>query len=270
MTGALRCWVKSGKWFCLSVALLLAGCGGTSGGMRSASEAVSSTATENPARARAKAHTELASQYYQARNMAVALEEVGIAREADPSYAPVYSVLGLIQMYLKEMDAADENFRKALNLAPNDPEINNNYGWFLCQIGREKESFKFFTSAVKNTLYQTPEMSLVNAGLCSLKINDFKGAEDYYQKALAMGRNRQTVLLPLAQLEYRKGDYLEARHNLAEFHRVSVPSAESLWLGIRVERKLENKSAETDLTAQLRRRFPESKEARELRRGNFE
>jgi type IV pilus assembly protein PilF len=265
-----RFWPNENYWLCIALALTLVGCGASSGGMRSASEAVSSTATENPARARAKAHTELASQYYQARNMAVALEEVGIAIDADPSYAPVYSVRGLIQMYLKENEAADENFRKALTLAPGDPEINNNYGWFLCQIGRERESFKYFLSAVKNTLYQTPEMSLVNAGLCSLRINDFKGAEDYYQKALAMGRNRQAVLLPLAQLEYRKGDVLEAQHHLVEYHRLAVPSAESLWLGVRVERKLENKSAETDLSAQLRRRFPESKEARELRRGNFE
>jgi type IV pilus assembly protein PilF len=263
-------WPAGSYFLGVFFALSLVACSTSPGGMRSASEAVSSTATENPARARAKAHTELASQYYQVGNMAVALEEVGIALAADPSYAPVYSVRGLIQMYLRENEAADENFRKALMLAPGDPEINNNYGWFLCQIGREAESFKFFVSAVKNTLYQTPEMSLVNAGLCSLRVNDFKGAEEYYQKALAMGRNRQAVLLPLAQLEYRKGDFLEAQHHLAEYHRLVVPSAESLWLGVRVERKLDNKSTEGDLSAQLRRRFPESKEARELRRGNFE
>ena len=241
-----------------------------SGGLRSASEAVSSSAAENPARARAKAHTELASQYFQAKNMAVALEEVAIAINSDPDYAPVYNIRGLIQMYLKENEAANENFQKALSLAPGDPEINNNYGWFLCQTDRERESFKYFIAAVKNTLYQTPEKSLVNAGLCSLKINDLKGAEDYYQKALAMGRSNQAVLLPLAHLEYKKGDFLEARHYLAEYHRRSVPSSESLWLGIRVEKKLDNRSAEADLSTQLRRRFPESKEARDLRRGNFE
>ena len=91
-----------------------------SGGLRSASEAVSSSAAENPARARAKAHTELASQYFQAKNMAVALEEVAIAINSDPDYAPVYNIRGLIQMYLKENEAANENFQKALSLAPGD------------------------------------------------------------------------------------------------------------------------------------------------------
>lgn len=255
----------------LAMTLGIGACGGVSGGgMRSASEPVSSSASDSVSRARAKAHTELASQYFQARNMAVALEEIGIAIDADPSYAPIYSVRGLIQMYLLENDAADENFRKALGLAPSDPEINNNYGWFLCQTGRERESFSYFMAAVKNTLYLTPEKSLINAGLCAVKINDLNAAEQYYQKAVALGRNNQAAYLPLAQLEFRKGDLLEARHYLAEFHRVSVPSAESLWLGIRVERKLENRSAESDLASQLRRRFPDSKEARDLRRGNFE
>lgn len=253
------------------VTLLLVGCASTdSGGLRSASEPVSSATKEGQGRARARAHTELAAQYFQNQNMAVALDEIAIAIAADPTYAPVYSIRGLIQMYLKENEAADENFRKALSLAPSDPEINNNYGWYLCQTGRERESFKFFTAAVKNSLYQTPEKSLVNAGLCALRMNDLKGAEDYYQKALAMGRNRQVALLPLAQLEYQKGEYAEVVHLLADFHRLTVPSAESLWLAVRAERKLGNRSAETDFATQLRRRFPESKESRELRRGNFE
>lgn len=264
-----RFWRVSSGVLVVASGFLLSACSG-SGGMRTASEAVSSVATEDPARARAKAHTELASQYYQNRNMAIALEEVAIAIEADGDYAPAYSVRALIQNFLKENDAADENFRKALRLAPTDPEINNNYGWFLCQIGREKESFRFFVTAVKNALYQTPEKSLINAGICAVKADDLKSAEEYYQKALALGRGGQQAYLPLAQLEYRKGELHESRHYLAEHHRVAVPTAESLWLGIRVERKLMNRSAETDLVAQLRRRFPDSKEARELRRGSFE
>ena len=254
---------------CVLLASLLGACS-SDGGMRSASEPVSSASSVGKARARAKAHTELAAQYFQDKAMAIALEEVGIALNADPSYAPVYNVRGLIQMYLKENDAANENFLKALSLAPNDPEINNNYGWFLCQTGKENESFRYFISAVKNTLYQTPEKSLVNAGTCSLRINDVKGAEEYYQKALAIGRNTSIALLPLAQLQYKKADYHEARHYLSEYHRLVIPHAESLWLGIRIERKLENRSAETDLSAQLRRRFPDSKESRDMRRGSYE
>ena len=57
---------------------------------------------------------------------------------------------------------------------------------------------------------------------------------------------------------------------LASHHEQVEPSAESLWLAVRTERKLGNRSAENDLANQLRRRFPESREARDLRRGNYE
>ena len=56
----------------------------------------------NDARTRAKAHTELASAYYELGNLGVALEEVRIALAADPNYAPAYNVQGLVYMDLKE------------------------------------------------------------------------------------------------------------------------------------------------------------------------
>jgi len=257
------------RWaMALLVASLLAGCATDS--LRTHGEPEKAAAAETKARQRARAHVDLAALYFQERNMAVALEEVAIAIDADPTYAPAYNVRGLVQMYLKENGPADENFRKALDLTPIDPEINNNYGWFLCQVGREQESFKYFMAALKNSLYKTPEISLVNAGLCSVKINDLKGAEEYYQKALLMGRNRAVVLVPMAQLEFRRGDFPEAMHHLEEYHRLAAPNAESLWLAVRAERKLGNRRAENEYATQLRRSFPDSREARDLRRGSYE
>ena len=101
---------------------------------------MSKTPAVGDARNRAKIHTELASLYFENANMAVALEEVRIALAADAGYAPAYNVRGLVHMYLRENGAADESFRRAVALAPGDPEVNNNYGWFLCQTGREREA----------------------------------------------------------------------------------------------------------------------------------
>lgn len=222
------------------------------------------------ARQRAKVHTELASLYYQQGNMAVALEEVRIALDADASYAPAYSMRGLVQMYLLETTAAEESFQRALRLAPADPEINNNFGWFLCQTGRERQSLNFFMEAIKNPLYQSPEKSYTNAGLCAIQLKDFRMAEEYLQKALRYGRNRGPALLQMAQLRYQTKDYQDAREYLASHHEQVEPSAESLWLALRVSRKLNNEELESSYASQLRRRYPESREARELKRGNFE
>ena len=50
----------------------------------------------------------------------------------------------------------------------------------------------------------------------------------------------------------------------------SPPSAASLWLGLRVERRLGRRTAELSYADQLRRRFPGSSEAQALQRGGYE
>lgn len=253
----------------LGLLLGLAGCG-SGGQLRSASEPESTVVSGSNARNRARVHTELASLYLQQNNMAVALEEIRISLEADKRYAPAYNVRGLIQMYLRENEAAEESFQRGLELASNDPEINNNYGWFLCQTGREKESIAYFMLAIKNTLYQTPEKSYVNAGICAMRKKDVAAAEDYLQKALALSRNSPGAMLPLAQLNFQKGAYGESRRLVADLHRQTEPTAESLWLLTRVERKLGDRMGEAAASSQLRRKFPESREAADLRQGKFE
>ena len=98
---------------------------------------------------RARIHTELASLYYSRGNLGVALQESMAAIEADPKYGPAYNVLGLVQMELQGRRAADQSFRQALAINPNDSEANNNYGWFLCNRGREKEAIPYFLAAVR-------------------------------------------------------------------------------------------------------------------------
>lgn len=256
----------------LALAMSLGGCAGGPSGSESgtATEAVSQTPAVGDARNRAKIHTELGSLYFQAGNMAVALEEIRVAVDADAGYAPAYNIRGLIHMYLRENAIADDNFRRALSLAAGDPEINNNYGWFLCQTGRGRESLAYFGNAIKNPLFATPEKSYVNAGICALKINDVAAAEDYLQKALRFGAKAVAAYYPLADLNYRRGRFDEARRLLAEFHRTGEPTAESLWLATRTERHLGDRGAEASFATQLRRRFPDSKESADMKRGIYE
>jgi type IV pilus assembly protein PilF len=47
-------------------------------------------------------------------------------------------------------------------------------------------------------------------------------------------------------------------------------NAESLWLGIRVERKLGHRDAVEQLSAQLKKRFPQSREFSAFERSAFD
>lgn len=222
------------------------------------------------ARTRAKAHTELASAYYGIGNMGVALQEARIAVASDPNFAPAYNVQALVSMDLKDNSAAEESFKRGLQLAPNDPDLNHNYGWFLCQTGHAKQAMPYFTNALRNPLYASPSRTYAAAGQCLLEQKEVKQATDYFERALRLDPNNNSAMLPYADALYKRGQFEEARELVDRYNRSSPPSAEALWLAVRIERKLGNRSAESSFAAQLRLRFPRSTEYQSLQRGEFD
>ncbi len=222
-------------------------------------------------RNRAKIHTELGGMYFQSGHMAAALDELAIAIRADSSFIPAYSVRGLVYTQLRDYTKAEEDFRYALNLAPNDPDVNNNYGWYLCETGRERQSIAYFLQALKNPLYETPDRAYANAGTCALKAGDMQGAEGYLLNALRFARDDATgPRLQLARLFFQRGINEEARIYLSEaLKQMEPPTSEALWLGVRIERKLGNRSAESGYASQLRSRYPTSDEYQEFLKGNY-
>lgn len=223
-------------------------------------------------RNRARIHTELAALYFQAGSYAVALDELQIALNADAGYYQAYSIRGLVRTALKENDKAESDFRRALDMAPNDPEVNNNYGWYLCETGKERQSIAYFLNALKSPLYETPDRAYTNAGSCALKAGDLDGAQSYLLKALQMSRDGAVqARYELSKVFYRRGVLEESRIYLNDaLKMMEPPSAEALWLGLRIERKLGNRVAEGGFASQLRSRYPSSTEYQEFLKGNFE
>jgi type IV pilus assembly protein PilF len=224
----------------------------------------------SPPRERARVHTELAGLYYERGNMGVALEELRIALAADPNYAPAYNVLGLVHMDLKEYPQAQQNFERGLSISPNDPDINHNYGWFLCQTDREDVSLRYFLAAIKNPLYATPQKSYALAGVCASRKGLDRDARDYFERALRIDPNIAVAQIGLAQIKYRAGELADARRLVGRFNQIVEPTAESLWLSIRIEHRLGDRAAETKQSMELRRRFPGTKEYEALDKGRFE
>jgi len=254
----------------LPVVLALPGCATQPREEAPSVETGTITGEASDPRNRARIHTELASLYYGRGNMGVALEELRTAMDADPGYAPVYGMYGLVYMDLRENARAKENFERALRLAPNDPDINHNYGWFLCQTGHEDESIQYFLHAIRNPLYPTPWRSYSAAGQCSLRKNELKQAEDLFEHALKLEPDDPPSLLQMGVIRYRQGRMDEARRLVARYNKLVPPSSESLWLALRVERKLGDAVMESSYATQLRRRFPGSPEYQALQRGDFD
>lgn len=227
-------------------------------------------AADTGGQSRAQAHTELGSAYFSRGQFAVALEELKEALKADSRYAPAYNVLGLVNMELREYGQAEENFRSALGYDENNPEIHNNFGWFLCQRNRLDEAMKHFASALSNPLYGTPAKSHVNVGLCSLKKNDVEAAEDAFMRALKLQPQSAQALYYLGEMAYMRQDYLEAKEYSLRLLQIVSSAPDVLWLAVRIEKALGDKKAEERYGAQLRKSFPDSREALALRNNQYE
>jgi type IV pilus assembly protein PilF len=221
-------------------------------------------------RNRAKLHTELASMYYSNGNLGVALEELRAAAKADANYAPAYGMYGLVYMQMKDQTRAEESFERALRLAPSDADINHNYGWFLCQTGREPASVKYFLQAIRNPLYAMPWRSYSAAGVCTMKMNQLKDAEAFFERALKLEPDEPASLVGLGQIRYRQGNIGEARKLVTRYNKLVTPTSESLWLAVRVERRMGERLQEQAFANQLRRRYPDSREFQALQRGQYD
>ncbi len=255
---------------CLITILALVVCSADALSNESGSSGFGNNASnQDKAEARARIHTELGAGYFGRGQYAIALQELREALKANDQYAPAYDVMGLIYMDLNEDKLAETNFHRALDISPNDPDIHNNYGWFLCNRNRFDESLKQFETALNNPLYATPESALTNAGICLVKAGKPGSARTYFESSLKFKPNQQQALMGLAQIYYDEGRLADARSLIERLLEYNQPTAQSLWLGLRVARKQNDHDTEASYGLLLRNRFPDAQETQLLLQGNY-
>lgn len=221
-------------------------------------------------RKRAEIRAELAATYYRDGRLAIALEEAQRALQADPNYAPAHALLGVIHMDLGDRREAEASLRRALRLEPENSNILNNFGWFLCQGGGERASIDYFERAAANRLYPTPGLALRNAGVCLLRVQDLDGAERMLRRAFELDAADARTKVELARLYLRRAQPDRARFYFGLLDPVNANSAPGLWLGVRIARANGDLRREREMAEQLRSRFPDSGEASALRREAFD
>jgi type IV pilus assembly protein PilF len=216
----------------------------------------------------ARVHTELGQKYMQQGKLEIALDNLKKALNYDPDYANAHTVIAVLYERIGDMKLAEENYRRAAQIKSKGGNELNNYGVFLCKIGRYDEATGYFERAVADPFYNTPDVALVNSGTCLLKAGKVDDAEAVLRKALDRSPNNGEALFQMASVLYRKGDYFKARAFMQRFEGVGQPRPESLMLGRNIELRLGNGSAASEYTRRLLQSFPESQQARELNAQN--
>ncbi|MGI4848271.1 MAG: type IV pilus biogenesis/stability protein PilW [Janthinobacterium lividum] len=251
---------------------VLGACAGAGGGkaVQSApSEQLATASDQTEVQRRSLIRLQLAIGYYEQGQMATALDEVKQALAINPASVDALGVRALIYMEMEEPKLAEESFQAAMQLAPGNPDLINNYGWFLCQNGRARESLAYFENALKSRAYLSPAKALNNAGVCSLKLGDEAGGQRYLLQALQFEPGNQQTNANLAKLFLSRDDLERTRYYLGNLAKSDNLSADSLWTAIKIERKLGDTAAVSSYANQLRRNYPTSKEYAALLRGAY-
>lgn len=208
---------------------------------------------------RAEVHTALASEYFARGNLNVALAETQLAVKDDPAFAQAYNMQGLVYMELREDASARAAFDRALTLAPDNAEVLNNFGWFLCTRDEFQRAVPMLQKAAGDSLYPTPEKAFLSLGLCLRREHKDDEAEKYLRRAVAIQPNLIGGLYNLAVIEFERGRYKEAEAYLTRYMRLlqSAP-LEGLVLGVKIARATKDLPAEQSYMLQLHRRYPDS------------
>lgn len=208
------------------------------------------------AREAARANTELGAGYIRRGRNDAAREKLEKALTLDDRYAPAHSTYALLLARQGEDAGADNHFRQALRLAPEDPDIRNNYGAYLCARGRADAAVEQFARAAEVPGYVGRSTALTNAGLC-LRDADPARAEGFLRRALEANPQNPTAMAQLAWVSYRQGEYMSARAFLSRYDRIADPSAEVLWLGAQTEAALGDHQAAAEYRNQLAAQYPD-------------
>ncbi len=211
-------------------------------------------------------YIQLGVGYMQKGNYELALVRLKRAIEVDPKSAQAHNVLGLLYENLGENEKAEQHFAQAVRLDPDLSSARNNFGGFLCRLGRTDEAEAQFQAALQNPVYARPEIAYTNAGLCMQQAGQLERAERYLRDALQKDPRIPPALLQMSQISFQTGRYLPARAYLQRYQEVGPATAESLWLGYRIENLLGDQTEASTYAMRLQEDFPDSQEVRMLQK----
>jgi type IV pilus assembly protein PilF len=224
---------------------------------------------ESESTRRAKIRLELAVGYYSNGQTTIALDELKKSIGADSGLFEAYNLRGLIYMRLNDAVLAEESFKRALLISPSASNVQHNYGLLLCQQSRMTDALQQFNGALSSPNYTDAAKTLRTLAGCQFGMGQLAEAEASYVKSYELDAVNPITTFNLAALLFKRGAFTKAQILLRRLNNSDLANAESLWLGIQIERKLGQTDAMQQLGAQLTKRFPQSRETSKFERGVF-
>jgi type IV pilus assembly protein PilF len=206
----------------------------------------------------AKTRISLGLTYLKNGNYSQAKQNLDQALEFAPRFANAHFSLAYYFQRVGEVERATEYYKNALRLEPQNADIANSYGAFLCQQSQYDDAKQYFLKAVNNKHYANSAETYENMAICAQKEGENDDAIEYLRSALNHQPGRRQSLALLSELYAKKGDFLNAERTLNTLERYGRIDAKFLWLRMDVARQQHKLEQAKDYGTMLLTVYPQS------------
>jgi type IV pilus assembly protein PilF len=211
-----------------------------------------------PADERVDAQLDLARGYLEKRDTARARAPLQRALEINPKSVEALVFFGVLYETEGEPALAEDYYKKALRVAPSDPQALNNYGVFIYRQGRFEEALKPLRKLVANPDYRLRAQAFENLGLAEVANGELDAAKQSFDRALQLDMSQVRSTLELADIYYQVGDLLVAGQYYDSYIARAQQTSRSLCVGVRIASARGLDDQEASYAMALRNLYPEA------------
>jgi len=223
------------------------------------SNAPKSANSENPAAA-SQQHIKLALKYIGSDNRDLARVHLEKAAKHRSRSAQLYNAYALLYQSEQEFKLAEEFYQKALGRNKGYTLARYNFAAFLYNQGRLAEAREQITLVSEDFGYERRAQAFYILGLTQKRMGDNPQALESFEKATQLSSGFPPPFLEAAELYYQQKNFPLSKLALDRFRRLSQPTAQSLWLAVRVEERFGNLDKAASEGLKLKNLFPYSQE----------
>ena len=129
-----------------------------------------------------------------------------------PNIAKAHKDLAIIFLNKRLFDYAEEEFKTAMNLLPNDFDIIFEYGNFLYSVSKNVEAERYYSEALE--IEPDNILALTFMALNKLVLNNLDEAKDYIMKALKQDHHHEYIQYCAGRVMFARKEYEDAKRFL--------------------------------------------------------
>lgn len=210
----------------------------------------------------ADTNVQLGQGYLAQGRLDLARDKLQKALELDPRSVAGHTVSAVLFEKVGDAERARSHYRRAMELAPENGDVLNNYAVFLCKDGDYPQADQLFARALADAFYKTPAVAFANRGACALSAGQPEAAEQHLREAVRLAPDMPDALYGLARATFERGDYMRARAFSQRYEATGLAGADGLLLAYQIEQRLGNVRAANEYRQRLLAQFPDSDAAR--------